>query len=238
MKFYVSLTFVGLFLAFVSCDDTTNGNSASTPELKTKMDTISYVVGYSTGDGLSRQGLEEIDLTIVNGALNEALDGDEAKIDIQQASGMIRQYIMEKQQKKAEENEVAAQKFLEQNAKKKGVETTESGLQYKVLEEGDGPTPQDGDQVEIHYHGTLQDGTVFDSSVDKGQPITNDVGRFVKGFTEGLKMMPEGSKYKFFIPPALGYGQRAMPNIEANSALIFEVELLAINPEGHEGHDH
>lgn len=223
------------FLAFavtllIGCEGSNSTSGSHAPKLSTKLDTISYVVGFSTGDGLTKQGLEDVNLEVLNGAMNEALAGEESKVDLQQATVMIRQYIMEKQQQKAEENKVAADKFFEDNGKKDGIVTTESGLQYEVIEEGEGPSPVSGDEITAHYHGTLTDGTVFDSSVDKGQPITMNVDRFVPGFSEGLKLMNVGSKYKFYIPPSLGYGERATPAIEANSALVFDVELIEINP--------
>lgn len=231
MKHTANLLFGLFLLTIVGCESATTAKGQEAPELKTKMDTISYVVGYTTGSNLQKQGLGDIDLDVVLGALNEGLAEKEAKIDMQKSSMMIREYLMKKQEKEAKLNLEKSTKFLAKNKNKNGVVTTESGLQYKVITKGEGPTPQDGDTVKLHYHGTLIDGTVFDSSIDRGEPITMNVDRFVKGFSEGLKLMPEGSKYTFYIPSELGYGKRPMPNIDANSILIFEVELLEINPE-------
>lgn len=125
----------------------------------------------------------------------------------------------------------AGEKFLEENGKREGVITTESGLQYEVITEGNGPKPTMADKVKTHYHGTLVDGTIFDSSVDRGEPATFPVGGVIKGWQEGIPLMSVGSKYRFFIPQELAYGMRApSPKIPAGSALIFEVELFEINP--------
>jgi FKBP-type peptidyl-prolyl cis-trans isomerase len=122
-------------------------------------------------------------------------------------------------------------KFLEENAKKKGVITLPSGLQYMVIVKGNGPKPTLTDKVQTHYHGTLIDGTVFDSSVDRGQPATFGVNQVIKGWQEGIPLMSEGAKYRLFIPQHLAYGMRATGKIPAGSALIFDVELIKINPE-------
>ena len=133
-------------------------------------------------------------------------------------------------QKVALENRRAGMSFLEQNQAKDEVETTASGLQYQVLQEGDGNTrPTATDTVKVHYHGTLIDGTVFDSSVSRGEPVSFPLNQVIKGWTEGLQLMTVGEKTRFFIPPDLGYGDRSMGNISPGSVLIFDVELLGIN---------
>jgi len=126
------------------------------------------------------------------------------------------------------DNKVAGQNFLAENAKKEGVITTASGLQYEVIKKGNGPLPKDTDKVKVHYHGTLVDGTVFDSSVDRGQPAEFGVTQVIKGWVEGLQLMPVGSKYKFYIPQELAYGSQSQGQIKPFSTLIFEVELLEI----------
>ena len=142
----------------------------------------------------------------------------------------IADMLFQRNQKKAAENLAAGQAFLTENAQKEGVVTLESGLQYQVLEMGAGEKPQATDQVSCHYHGTLIDGTFFDSSVERGQPASFPLNRVIKGWTEGLQLMPVGSKFRFFIPPHLAYGERAVSAvIGANSTLIFDVELLGIN---------
>ena len=126
------------------------------------------------------------------------------------------------------QDEVAAENFLAENGKREEVTTTESGLQYEVLEEGDGAQPTREDQVTVHYKGELLDGTVFDSSYDRGEPATFPLNRVIPGWTEGLQLMQVGAKYRFYIPPELGYGARDTGTIPPNSTLIFQVELLSI----------
>ena len=133
---------------------------------------------------------------------------------------------------KAEAVKVESKKFLEENAKKEGVKTTESGLQYTVIKEGEGAKPKATDTVKVHYKGTLVDGTEFDSSYKRGEPISFPLNGVIKGWTEGLQLMPVGSTYRFFIPSDLGYGDRgAGADIPGGAALIFDVELIEINPQ-------
>jgi len=142
----------------------------------------------------------------------------------------IADILFQRNQKKAEENLAAGQNFLAENSKKEGIVSLESGLQYQILQMGEGDKPSATDQVSCHYHGTMIDGTVFDSSVERGQPASFPLNRVIKGWTEGLQLMPVGSKFRFFIPPHLAYGERAVSAvIGANSTLIFDVELLGIN---------
>lgn len=138
--------------------------------------------------------------------------------------------LFEMKNEKAEANLKAGEKFLEENGKKPGVVVLASGLQYEIITEGTGPKPSAKNKVTCHYHGTLIDGTVFDSSVQRGQPATFPLNMVIKGWTEGLQLMTQGSKWRFFIPPQLGYGDRQVSaQIGPNSTLIFEVELLGIS---------
>lgn len=138
--------------------------------------------------------------------------------------------LFQMKNEKAEANLKAGQAFLEENSKKHGVTTLPSGLQYEIVTEGTGEKPLASSKVTCHYHGTLIDGTVFDSSVKRGQPATFPLNMVIKGWTEGLQLMPQGSKWRFFIPPQLGYGDRQVSaQIGPNSTLIFDVELLDIN---------
>ncbi len=131
---------------------------------------------------------------------------------------------------RSEKNLKAGQDFLAANKQKAGVTETASGLQYEVITQGDGPKPTASNTVTCHYHGTLIDGTIFDSSVQRGRPASFPLNQVISGWTEGLQLMPQGSKWRFFIPPALGYGNRQVgPTIGPNSTLIFEVELIDIN---------
>lgn len=150
---------------------------------------------------------------------DEARDYFNGTMEALQAKKMEAQY---------NDNKVAGQNFLAENAKKEGVITTASGLQYEVIKKGNGPLPKDTDKVKVHYHGTLVDGTVFDSSVDRGQPAEFGVTQVIKGWVEGLQLMPVGSKYKLYIPQELAYGSQSQGQIKPFSTLIFEVELLEI----------
>lgn len=169
---------------------------------------------------LVRQGL-------INGVLGEGygMDGDQAKLYIDQTMDAIQSKKMEEEYA---DNKTEGEEFLAENAQKEGVVTTESGLQYEVLTLGKGETPNETDQVRVHYHGTLIDGTVFDSSVDRGEPAEFGLNQVIKGWTEGLQLMPVGSKYRFYIPQELAYGAGMQGNIQPFSMLIFDVELLGI----------
>lgn len=155
-----------------------------------------------------------------------------SKEEIQKLAQEGEQSLREKQQaaaqEKAEQNVEKGKEYMAENADKEGVETTESGIQYKVLEQGDGKSPAAEDTVKVHYKGTLIDGTVFDSSYDRGEPATFPLNRVIPGWTEGVQLMQEGGKYEFVIPPELAYGERATGAITPNSTLIFEVELLEV----------
>ena len=141
--------------------------------------------------------------------------------------------MQQKQAEAGKKNEADSEKFLADNKKKDGVKTTASGLQYKVIKEGNGPQPKSSDTVTVNYRGTLTDGTEFDSSYKRGQPATFPLAGVIKGWTEGLQLMKTGSKYQFFIPPALAYGEHSpSPTIPPNSTLIFEVELISIQAPG------
>jgi len=163
----------------------------------------------------------------VNGLLNftEQMDGTQAGEYIQKTMEAIKELRM---QEEYGQNKEDGEKFLAANALREGVKVTESGLQYEVIKMGKGKKPSATDRVKVHYHGTLIDGTVFDSSVDRGEPITFGLNQVIKGWTEGVQLMPVGSKFKFYIPQELGYGAQNAGSIPPYSALIFEVELLSI----------
>lgn len=197
-------------------------------------DSLSYAYGVGIGDNLA-QNFEafpvEINIDLFLKAFEATLKGNTEKLKIQpeQAYQIFQHCIMSVQNNIAQENKKAGEKFLAENAKKEGVKTTESGLQYKVITEGSGNKPAETDKVSVHYQGTLLDGTVFDSSIERGTPAQFPVNGVIKGWTEGLQLMSVGSKYELYIPAELAYGdQGAGDVIQPGSTLIFEVELLEI----------
>lgn len=211
------------------------GKGVSKRELKTELDSVSYAIGMDVAKNV-KTNVSEIDSELfIQGYMN-VIDSTNILIKEENSQQILSAYFqkkqqenMKKQQEEAEKGKVLGQKFLEENKSKDGVKVTASGLQYKVLKEGTGAKPTPESTVKVHYHGTLIDGTVFDSSVDRGEPAIFGVGQVIPGWTEGLQLMSVGSKYKFFIPENLGYGARqAGEKIKPFSTLVFEVELLEI----------
>ena len=204
-------------------------------ELKDQKDKESYSLGYQFGQSLKSQGVD-INLDIYASGIRDAFGGKEPQMSQEE----IRATIMELQKRvvaarqkelneKAAKNLSESKAFLAENGKKEGIKPLPSGLQYKVLTEGSGKTPKAEDTVTVNYKGTLIDGTEFDSSYKRGQPATFQVKGVIKGWTEALQLMKEGSKWQLFIPPELAYGERgAGSTVPPNSTLIFEVELLTI----------
>lgn len=195
------------------------------------MDKVSYFIGRNFGEQFKGQGIA-IDLTALNEGIKSGLAGEKAKYTQDELMAAMQAFEASMQAKAAsrgQEAKAAGDKFLAENAKRKGVTTTASGLQYEVIKAGDGPKPAVTDKVNVHYHGTLLNGKVFDSSVERGMPITFGVQEVIKGWTEALQLMPVGSKWKIFIPSQLAYGENgAGGDIGPNEALVFEVELLGI----------
>ena len=198
--------------------------------LKTEMEKISYSLGLNVAIGLKTQGLDSIDVNAFAKAFKDVFEGNDLDISEEESKTILETYSKKLQaDKSAKANEVGAT-YLAENAAKKGVTTTASGLQYEVLVSGKGAKPTAADQVTVHYTGKLTDGTVFDSSVDRGEPATFGVTQVIAGWTEALQLMSVGDKWKLTIPSNLAYGdQGAGGIIEPGATLVFEVELLGIN---------
>jgi len=240
MKVIKILFVCGTIVSLVSC----NGQGVTKKALKTEIDTVSYALGLDMGAKV-KANFSDIDKALFVQGFNNGIDSTEMLINPEVINVVLNKFFqkrqeetMKKQQedalKKAEvefaELKADGEKFMEANKTAEGVKITESGLQYIVLKEGSGEKPVETANVKVHYHGTLADGTVFDSSVDRGEPAQFMVNRVIKGWTEGLQLMSVGSKYKFFIPQDLAYG--AFPRqggaIQPFMPLVFEVELLEI----------
>ncbi len=205
-------------------------------ELKTNKDKISCIIGEDIGASLFREGYD-LDVEILIESLRRAAKGEKLNLlSEEEKNTLMAEWQKEMQAKKQEQMQKEGlkareegRKFLESNLKQEGVKETPSGLQYKVIIEGSGAKPKATDTVNVHYHGTLINGNVFDSSVQRGQPISFPLNQVISGWTEGLQLMSVGSKYTFYIPADLGYGDSPVGTIPAGSTLIFEVELLGIN---------
>jgi len=194
------------------------------------MDKLSYSLGVSVGANLKQQQfkVEKID-DFVKG-LRDVIEDNKLDIEEKEVNEIVSKYFKELQEKSIKEQTEIQGKFFEENAKKEGVVTTESGLQYTVIKDGEGELPTANDNVTVHYHGTLLDGRVFDSSVQRNEPATFPVNAVIKGWQEALQLMKEGAKYLLFIPSQLAYGERGAGDvIGPNTPLVFEVELLKIN---------
>tara|TARA_B110000003_G_scaffold276566_1_gene323955 strand:+ start:27651 stop:28310 length:660 start_codon:yes stop_codon:yes gene_type:complete len=195
----------------------------------TKMEKVSYSLGVNVAKSVQAQGLESIDAPAIAKAFKDVFEGNDLDISEEEANLVLQDYFTKLNNKAQEANIGTGMKFLEENAKKEGVVTTASGLQYTVITKGDGVQPKETDNVTVHYHGTLLDGTVFDSSVERGQPASFPVNGVIPGWVEALQLMNVGSKYKLFIPSNLAYGERGAGGaIGPNATLIFEVELISI----------
>lgn len=199
------------------------------------MDKVSYALGIGIGRQLSQMGAADLNMDDFAQAIKDVIAGD-LKLGDAEAQQIVQEFFAKQEEKQkaeaAEKGKAAKQdgeKFLAENGKKEGVITTASGLQYQVLREGNGQSPKATDTVECHYEGTLIDGTKFDSSYDRGQTATFPLNQVIAGWTEGLQLMKEGGKYRFFIPYELGYGERgAGASIPPFSTLVFDVELVSV----------
>ena len=240
MKLVKKLAVVAVTVSLFSC-----GNQAQDVKiLETELDSVSYAVGLSMS-GQLKSNFSEVNKSILAQGIRNGLDSTNLLIDAKDMQEILSGYFKKKQQVQMEEQQAAASKaaeakfgenkkagedFLEANKSKKGVKTTESGIQYIVLKEGSGEKPAGPmTKVKVHYHGTNIEGNIFDSSVDRGTPATFGLNQVIKGWTEGVQLMNQGAKYKFFIPQELAYGaQQKGENIKPFSTLIFEIELLEV----------
>jgi FKBP-type peptidyl-prolyl cis-trans isomerase len=222
---------VFLLIIGMSCGQS---GSVRNVDLKTKADSAGYAIGILVGTNNKQQienapGGDQINLEAMAAAFHAAALGQDAKMTVEEADRVIREFFEGEGEREGQRNLEEGNAFLEKNKNRAGIQTTSSGLQYEVIVEGSGPRPTEDDQVRVHYVGTLTDGTVFDSSVERGQPAVFGVTQVIPGWTEALLLMPVGSKWKIYLPSNLAYGPRgAGADIGPNSVLIFEVELLEI----------
>jgi FKBP-type peptidyl-prolyl cis-trans isomerase FklB len=198
--------------------------------LKNGLDSFSYALGISIANFYKEQGVSNANTTVMVKAINDIIKGGKPLLSPDQANFVLNDYLNKLRDQKALGNKKKGKVFLDANGKRQGVITTPSGLQYEIIKQGTGVVPKATDTVKVHYHGTLIDGRIFDSSVDRGEPIHFPVGGVIQGWVEALQLMPVGSKWKLYVPAQLAYGSGAPPGsiIEPGSTLIFEVELLGI----------
>lgn len=217
-----------LSLVLAGCDN----KAADSAELKTPAQKASYGIGLSMGKNLSQEGMDDLDSQAVALGIEDALAKKDQRLtdeELMEAFGFLQARAQERMSALNDAAAKAGADFLAENAKREGVQTTESGLQYEVIKKAEGAQPKVSDVVSVHYQGTLVDGSVFDSSIERGEPVEFPVGGVIPGWVEGLQLMKVGEKYKFYIPSELAYGaQSPTPAIPANSTLVFEVELLDI----------
>lgn len=198
-------------------------------KLETQLDSASYSIGVNIAQNLKNQGVKELNYEALSKAICDVLESKDLLISEKETGDIVGEFMKETQERRIAENKSNGAAFLEENAKKSGITVTESGLQYEIITEGSGEKPKETDKVKTHYHGTLIDGTVFDSSVKRGEPISFPVNGVIKGWQEALQLMPVGSKWKLYVPYDLAYGERGAGGaIAPFSTLIFEVELLGI----------
>lgn len=192
------------------------------------MDKLSYALGLSMGQNFKGSGVASINVADFAEAMQAVYDNSEKKMSYEEAKQVVTDYFQNLQNSMADNNAKAGKKYLEENAKQPNVKVTASGLQYLVVKEGTGRKPGPNDVVTVHYTGRLIDGTVFDSSVERGEPATFAVGQVIPGWVEGLQLMSEGAAYRLFIPSELAYGKHGTGPIQPNSTLIFDVQLIKV----------
>jgi FKBP-type peptidyl-prolyl cis-trans isomerase len=229
MKKIVILAGVALMISACSKSGMSVDTSIET-ELATELDSVSYLLGADYAEGLkTKAGLSEIDFKSFLTGMQRVFEGKEVEISEEVAGTFMRSFFGKLDEAKGAVEKAASDSFCNANKAKADVKVTESGLQYKILTEGTGEIPKAGQEVSVHYTGKLIDGTVFDSSIDRGEPAKFKTDQVIPGWTEALLMMPVGSKWELVIPSDLAYGSRATGPIPANATLVFEVELLEIS---------
>jgi FKBP-type peptidyl-prolyl cis-trans isomerase FklB len=195
--------------------------------LTNELDSVSYSLGMMLGMSIDKAGIKEFNEKLLMQGINEVVGGKQTGLSIEQANTVLSAYLGKLNEKKAVINLMEGQKFMVENGKKEGVVTLPSGLQYKILKDGMGESPVDTSVVTVHYTGTLTNGKVFDSSVQRGQPAQFTVNGVIPGWTEALKLMKPGANWLLYIPPQLAYGDYGTGGIEPNSVLIFDVQLIS-----------
>lgn len=226
MKKTLSIIALSGLVALTACD---KSGKATTGEFKNDREKLAYAVGLEVGRNMEDAKIDSLDVESMLNAMRDVLNKKDLKMTDEAARKLIQEYFQNKQKVDAQVQKQKAQEFFVANSKKPGVVTLPSGLQYQIIKEGTGPKPTVNNKVKVHYHGTLLDGKVFDSSVERGEPAEFSVGGVITGWTEALQLMPTGSKWKVFIPSNLAYGERGAGGvIGPNESLIFEVELIEI----------
>jgi len=196
--------------------------------LTNMLDSVSYSLGIVLGNSIHQAGIKEFDEKIFMQGIRDINAGEQQGLTIEQANMTLNAYLTKMSEKKAVLNLIEGQKFLAENAKKEGIVTLPSGLQYKIVKEGEGISPVDTSLVTVHYTGTFIDGKVFDSSVERGEPVQFPVNGVIPGWTEALQLMKPGANWILYVPSALAYGENSPRGIEPNSVLIFDVQLISV----------
>lgn len=193
------------------------------------MDQVSYALGMNIAQNLTNSGLKELNFEAFNKGIRAVMENKTPELRLEEANSILQQFFSELEAKKFQSNIEEGKTFLAENSKRSEINTLASGLQYEIIQKGEGATPTSADKVKCHYHGTLVDGTVFDSSVERGEPAEFPVNGVIQGWVEALQLMPVGSKWRLYVPSNLAYGENGAGGvIGPHATLIFEVELLAI----------
>ena len=224
--FKSSLLIAAISLGFASC---TQQKSEDLPGITQEFkDSVSYAVGASLGSMVQQADFGDLNMKEVYAAIEDVLNGKDPKIGMESINELITSYLTKRQEALSQKNIDDSKKFFEENKTKEGVVELESGLQYKILAEGNSITPAPEDTIEVHYTGTLLDGTKFDSSHDRGETAKLALNNFIPGWIEGMQKVSEGGKIELYIPASLAYGNQQLGTIKPGSTLIFEVELIGV----------